>query len=168
MRRTRWPAALVALLAIALAGALPAGAQAKAKLYKFKIAGKMHMDWQWPVNQFNRGQRDTSAFDLLGGSGCGSKPTHARWKVKLQNEGIPVQSLIIDFVFGGAKNPAKVTDANYAGTPQADMQIYLKFGSLKAMNVKLIGKPTGDIIGPNINPGTAKLTKKRVKKCPIT
>ena len=168
MRRTRWPAALLAFALVAFAVAIPVEASAKAKLYRFTIKSKMHMDWQWPPNQFNKGQRDSEAHDVLGGSGCGTKPTKARWKIREQTEGLPAQTLIVDFVFGGAKNPAKISDNNYAGTPSADVQIYLKFGSLKNLKVTLQAKPTGDVVGPNINPATSKLKKKAVKKCPIS
>ena len=164
MRLTRWLAGIGAVVLIVLGATAPSQAKSKPK-YRYKLTGTLHMDWQWPVNQFNKGRRDSDSFDVQKGTGCGTKPTRAIWNVTSQSGDLPAQTLLIDFVHGVNKNPAKVTDANYAGTPTADVQIYLGFSGGKTPKATLTAQPHGDIIGPNINPATAGISAKRVKKC---
>jgi hypothetical protein len=153
-------------VAVLVAGAAAPGlAKPKAKqLYKFKFTTKVHMDWQWPVNPYNRGRRDSDSAEVQKGSGCGTSPTKARWQVMVQSGSLPAHSLIIDFIHVN-KNPAKVLDSNYSATPTADVQVFLAFSAGKKPKVTFTAKPHGDVVGPTINPATAAISATKVKKC---
>lgn len=180
MTRPRWPAGYVAVALVALtalAGAAlaqargPLGAEpAQApKLFKWKFTTVMKMNWEWPVNPNNQGRRDTGSFEVLRGSGCGAKPAKSRWKVTYRLEGLPAQTLIVDFVYGGARNPAMLSDINYSGEPQAEVQPFLRFSRPTNAKVTLSARKAGDVVGPTIQPKTAKLTRSRraVQRCPL-
>src|SRR3954453_19545045 len=79
-------AGLVAGLLIAAAAIAPAGAGAAQK-YRFKFTTKLHMDWQWPANPNNKGRRDSQAYEVLGGKGCGTSPGKAVGKIVYQTPG---------------------------------------------------------------------------------
>ena len=147
----------------ALATALPSAAQTHAAVvFRFSFAGPLEAQWAWPPNPHNHGRRDTQWQKVFRGTGCGTSPTSARWTIVQQTEGLPAQSLIIDFVYHTSKNPAKITDANYGGAPAADVQIYLQFTRAR---VTLQAKPHGNVVGLKIKPATAPIKATLVKKC---
>jgi hypothetical protein len=154
---------LVGLAGLVVASAAaPTGATVRAK-YRFKFTSAVRMDWQWPVNPHNRNRRDTQAFRVVRGSGCGTAPGRAVWKVVYEtpDSGLPQATLKIDIPHQH-KNPAPVVDAHYGGEPTAEVKGFLKFGITK---VTLSAVPTGDVVGPTFNPATATITKKRVSHC---
>ena len=171
MTRLRWSAGFVVVVLVALAmgtsGAPAAPTQTAPKLFKFKFTAAMNMDWQWPVNPNNQNRRDTGSFDVLKGSGCGTKPARSRWKIRYKIGDLPAQSLIVDFVYGGATNPALLADINYAGDPGTEVKPFLRFSGPRKPKVTLIGRPTGDVVGLTIDPKTAKVTRRRVARCPL-
>ena len=169
MRARRLLAALLSLAVVMAVAATPASAKTRPK-YKYSFSGTpaapaMKATWEWPVNKFNKNRRDSDSFAVIKGSGCGTKPSKARWKVSLQSGTLPAQTLIIDFVPNpDQKNPAPVTHAMYPGEPMADVQFTLRFpGTGKTLT--LIAKPNGDVASMTLAPSTATLTRKRVKHC---
>jgi hypothetical protein len=147
---------------LAVAAAAPGTATARQK-YRYKFSQAVRMDWQWPVNPNNRGRRDTQAFEVMRGSGCGTAPGHAVWKItyRIPDSGLPSMTLKVDLI-RKPKNPAKIIDNRYPGTPMADVQGYMKFGLTK---VTLTGVPHGDVLGPTYTARTAPISKRKVARC---
>src|SRR3954471_9281994 len=162
MSQSQRVASLVAGLLIAAAATAPAGAGAAQK-YRFKFTTKLHMDWQWPANPNNKGRRDSQAYEVLGGKGCGTSPGKAVWKIVYQtpDSGLPPSTLKIDLIHM-PKNPARVVDARYGGEADAYVQGYLKFGLTK---VTLSAVSHGDVVGLEFGPKTAAIKKARVSRC---
>jgi hypothetical protein len=163
MLARRW-IAVAGAAALMTAGA--AAAQAKQK-YRFSFKQTMSATWEWPPNQFNHGLRDTGGYTLLSGKGCGTKPSKAIWTITHNvAESLPASTLKIDLVHTGAqKNPAKVVDSNYGGTPAADVQMFLKFPTARTGKVTLSAQPSGDVANLAITPPTATVKAKKTKKC---
>jgi hypothetical protein len=162
MSRPQRVAGLVTALLIAAAATAPAGAGAAQK-YRFKFTTKLHMDWQWPGNPDNNGRRDSQAYEVLGGKGCGTSPGRAVWKIVYEtpDSGLSPSTLKIDLIHV-PKNPAKVVDARYGGDASASVQGYLKFGRTKAT---LSAVAHGDVVGLEFSPNTATITRSKVRKC---
>ena len=162
-------------LVIAAAAAAPAQAAVHRK-YRFTFSGAnalraattppaLKATWEWPVNKFNRNRRDTGDFAVLSGSGCGTRPDNARWKIREKSGTLPAQSLIIDFVHNpDQKNPAPVVDSQYAGEPPADIKFTLRFPST-GKTLTMLAKPHGDIANFQFSPATTTISRKRVTHC---
>ena len=162
MRRFSIVIAAVGLLAAA--GFAPGPANGAAKKYRFKFTTPMQMDWQWPANPHNRGRRDSQSFRVKSGSGCGTRTTHAVWKIVYDSpgSGLPQATLKIDLIHV-PKNPAKVVDAHYSGEPSAEVQGFLKFSLTKVtLFPKVIGS---DVVGPHSTSATATISKHAVSHC---
>jgi hypothetical protein len=162
--RARRSVAATGLVALLLAAGAVTGLAKSTQNYRFKFSQKMRVSWEWPVNPFNMNRRDTGAFDVLKGSGCGTTPAHARWSIVEQTEGTPAYSLIVDLIFGTRRNPALLVDSFYGGTPAANVKIFMSFPKTKS-KVKVTAKAVGDVVSLTITPSSAGLSATKVGHC---
>ena len=162
MSSFRRPAVLAAAVACVAVLAAPAGAGAAQK-YRFRFATTLHMDWQWPPNAANGGQRAAQAFEVLGGRGCGTRPGRAVWRIRFQTpgSGLSPSTQKLDLI-RRPRNPARIVDARYYVPPTADVQGFLTFARTQ---VTLSAVPHGDVAGLEVGPQTATISRARVKRC---
>jgi hypothetical protein len=155
----------VGTVLLMVAGAVAPGTASARQKYRYKFTRTLHMAWQWPVNPNNRNRRDSQAFEVTGGKGCGTSPTRAVWKVvyRTPDSGLPAATLKIDLVHVPT-NPAPVVNARYSGEPQADVQGFLKFSRTK---VTISAKPHGDVAHLEFQPAShsASITRRKTAKC---
>jgi hypothetical protein len=165
MQATRRLIGIGTALLVVVGALAPGTASAARQKYRYSFTKTLHVDWQWPVNPNNRGRRDSQAYEVTSGKGCGTSPSRAVWKVvyRTPDSGLPAATLKIDLIHV-PKNPAKVLDANYGGEPAADVQIYLKFNPT---NVTMSAIPHGDVVGLEFVPASRKvaITKRKVRRC---
>ena len=159
MSSVRRVAGLAVALAILAAAVAPEVAGA-ARKYRFSFTAKLHMDWQWPPNPNNGGQRAAQAFEVLGGRGCGTRPSRAVWRIRDQTPGSGLGSSTLKIRVPG--NPAQVADARYFAGSAAEVQAFLRFSR---STVTLAAVPHGDVAGLEIGPGTATIRRTRVARC---
>src|SRR3954454_10102612 len=150
-------------IALVVSAGVAAPAAGAAQKYRFKFTTKLHMDWQWPADPKNNGRRDSQAYEVLSGKGCGTSPGKAVWKIVYQtpDSGLSPSTLKIDLIHVPT-NPAKVVDARYGPDAAASVRGYLKFGRTK---VTLSAVPHGDVVGLELSPDTATIARSKVRKC---